>query len=124
VTELLVTACMQVPLPDSEARLDFFRLVLQRPELAEAHAVTDGDLAELVRATKGCTGADMEHVSREAAMRPVREGLARCGACDAGDRTDAALTDAVPIIRKLVLSDFMEGLKSVKPLGGILNCEE
>ena len=115
---------MQVPLPDFEARFEFFRLVLQRPELATANAVTDGDLDELVRATQGCTGADMEHISREAAMRPVREGLARCTACEAGAEADVGLSEALPIIRKLVLSDFMEALKCVKPFGGILQREE
>ena len=68
----------QVPLPDAEARLDFFRLVLQRPELAAAHAVVEDDLAELVRATHGCTGADMQHISREAAMRAGPGGPRAC----------------------------------------------
>ena len=112
---------MQVPLPDCEARLEFFRLVLQRPELAVAHDVGDGDLARLVHVTRGCrlTGADLQHISREAAMRPVREGLAQCGACNGGIQTDA-----VPTIRKLVLSDFMEALKCVQPSGSMFDIEE
>ena len=115
---------VQVPLPDPEARLDFFRLVLQRPELVAAHAVAENDLAELARLTQGCSGADMQHISREAAMRPVREGLARCNPCEAGDRADAAQPDALPAIRKLVLQDFVEALKCVQPPGGVFSREE
>ena len=47
---------VQVPLPDLEARLEFFRLVLQRPELSAAHGVSKADLAKLAQATQGCTG--------------------------------------------------------------------
>ncbi len=114
---------MQVPLPDLEARLEFFRLILQRPELAAAHGVAEADLAKLAHATRGCSGADMQHVAREAAMRPLREALVSCS-IKCGSKSDVGLPDAAPVLRKLTLHDFLEALLSVQPASSMLRIEE
>ena len=115
--------CVQVPLPELEARLEFFRLILRRPELVAAHAVSEADLARLARATQGCSGADMQHVAREAAMRPLREALASCSV-QCGSRSDGGLPDPAPVLRKLTLDDFLEALLCVQPASSMLSPEE
>ncbi len=104
-------------MPDLEARLEFFRLILQRPELAAAHGVAEAD------ATRGCSGADMQHVAREAAMRPLREALVSCS-IKCGSKSDVGLPDAAPVLRKLTLHDFLEALLSVQPASSMLRIEE
>ncbi|MEM2904230.1 MAG: CDC48 family AAA ATPase [Candidatus Bathyarchaeia archaeon] len=57
-----------VPAPDEQTRLQIFKLYTKSMPLAE-----DVDLAQLAAITKGFSGADIETVSREAAMNALRK---------------------------------------------------
>ena len=120
-----------MPLPDTAARVTFFSAVLARTELAAAHTLTAADLSHLAHVTDGCSGSDMQQISREAAMRPVREAMAgldckkpREGA--AGETSDglAATPEPEPAVRKLRLMDFLEAVKDVQPAHSMYSYEE
>lgn len=119
-----------MPLPDTAARVTFFSAVLARPELAAAHTLTAADLSHLAHVTDGCTGSDMQQISREAAMRPVREALADLGFRapreEAGEASDglAATPEPEPAVRKLRLMDFLEAVKDVQPAHSMYSYEE
>jgi len=59
-----------VPEPDEKARLEIFKLYTKGMPLAK-----DVDVAELSRATKGYSGADIEALCREAAMYALRRDV-------------------------------------------------
>jgi len=59
-----------VPEPDEKARLDIFKLYTKGMPLAK-----DVDIAELARATKSYSGADIEALCREAAMYALRRDV-------------------------------------------------
>jgi len=59
-----------VPEPDEKARLDIFKLYTKDMPLAK-----DVDVAELARATKSYSGADIEALCREAAMYALRKDV-------------------------------------------------
>jgi transitional endoplasmic reticulum ATPase len=59
-----------VPEPDDKARLDIFKLYTKSMPLAK-----DVDLESLTKATKNYSGADIEALSREAAMHALRRDV-------------------------------------------------
>ena len=59
---------VHVPVPDEEGREAIFEVHTRNKPLAE-----DVDLADLARRTEGYVGADIEAVTREAAMAATRE---------------------------------------------------
>jgi transitional endoplasmic reticulum ATPase len=59
-----------VPEPDEKARLDIFKLYTKGMPLAK-----DVDIAELARATKSYSGADIDALCREAAMYALRKDV-------------------------------------------------
>ena len=63
--------------------------------------MTEEDVEELIRVTKGYSGADLNCVAKEAAYIPLREV------------TDVLSVD-MSNIRPLKLNDFKEALKNVK----------
>lgn len=120
-----------MPLPDAPARAAFFRAVLARPELAAAHGLSGDDLVHLAHVTEGCTGSDMQQISREAAMRPVREALAGLGFRALLDEAPGETSDGLavaqepePAVRKLLLIDFLEAVKDVQPAHSMYSSEE
>ena len=60
---------LYIPLPDKIARKALFRRLLNQ----NANSLTDDDYAELVVATKGYSGSDLDGLCREAAMAPLRD---------------------------------------------------
>jgi SpoVK/Ycf46/Vps4 family AAA+-type ATPase len=62
---------IEVPLPDSTAREEFFQYMLSRPEL-DSHLSAE-DISTLVRLTQGYSGSDLADLCRTAALVPVRE---------------------------------------------------
>ncbi len=59
-----------VPTPDEAARLSILKVYTKNMPLAK-----DVDLSELARRTEGFSGADIESLSREAAMNALRETI-------------------------------------------------
>jgi len=59
-----------VPEPDEKARLEIFKLYTKGMPLTK-----DVDVAELARATKSYSGADIEALCREAAMNALRKDV-------------------------------------------------
>lgn len=59
-----------VPPPDYEARVDILRILTRKVPLAE-----DVDLREIAKKTEMYSGADLEHLVREAVMNALRESL-------------------------------------------------
>lgn len=79
---------IQVPYPDAEARVAFFRIALSKPELM--HSLLDQDVARLVDLTEGFSGSDLSRLVRETSMYPVRELMQVLMAADPSDRDTMA----------------------------------
>ncbi len=78
-----------VPPPDLNGRLEILKIHTRNMPLAE-----DVDLYELARRTEGYSGADLEALVREAAMRALKESLD---------------------IDKIYMRHFLEAMEKVKP---------
>ena len=59
-----------IPLPDTEARRDMFKIYLKSVVLS-----SDVHLDELVTATEGFSGADIKLLCRDASMMPMRRAI-------------------------------------------------
>jgi transitional endoplasmic reticulum ATPase len=63
---------VNIPLPDAEARKEIFQIYLKKKPLAK-----DVRIDEMVKATDGYTGADIEELCRRASMLAIREFIAK-----------------------------------------------
>ena len=79
---------VEIPLPDSESRLDILKIHTKGMPLK------DVDINELVEPTEGFTGADIKSLVREAGLNAIRKGL---------DKTEYVTKE-----------DFKEALEKVK----------
>ncbi|HKL97252.1 MAG TPA: AAA family ATPase, partial [Methanocorpusculum sp.] len=61
---------IKIPVPDSEARMQIFKVHTKKMESAGVLSGIDYD--ELVRMTDGLTGAEIEAICREAGMLAIR----------------------------------------------------
>eukprot|EP00753_Platysulcus_tardus_P005380 PLAT13237.1.p1 GENE.PLAT13237.1~~PLAT13237.1.p1 ORF type:complete len:631 (+),score=152.12 PLAT13237.1:2-1894(+) len=79
---------LYIPLPDDDARAQLLSRLMKRV----AHALSEEDMAEIVRRTAGYSGADVHNLCCEAAMGPIRDG-GNIAVMAAGDVRDVALGD-------------------------------
>ncbi len=78
-----------VPPPDTNSRLEILKIHTRYMPLAE-----DVDLYEVARRTEGYSGADLEALVREAAMRALKEDM---------------------YIGKIYMRHFMDAMNKIKP---------
>ena len=84
-----------VPYPDEESRKEIFMVHTKNMKLSD-----DVDIDELVRLTKGYTGADIAAVCREAGMNAIREAI--------NENKDS------PKPKKVSMTHFRKALEQVK----------
>ena len=58
-----------IGLPDAETRITLLKKVLT----AQAHSLSDYDIAQLARLTEGYSGSDLTALAKDAALGPIRE---------------------------------------------------
>jgi len=78
-----------VPPPDTQSRLEILKIHTRKMPLAE-----DVDLYEIAQKTEGYSGADLEALVREAAMRALKESIN---------------------IDKIYMRHFIEAMETVRP---------
>jgi katanin p60 ATPase-containing subunit A1 len=103
-----------VPLPEEKGRMVLFDINLKKTALSE-----DIDWKELVRKTKGYSGADINNVCREAALMPMRRKIM-------GKKIDVT---AIPDMKDefdvpLTMQDFVDALENVKTSVGTQHLKE
>jgi katanin p60 ATPase-containing subunit A1 len=104
-----------IPLPSEVGRRQLFDINLKGIKVDEAV-----DYAELVKKTKGYSGADIANVCREAAMMPMRRKILEGGLnFDEIQKINHEELD-VPI----TMSDFNEALKNISKSVSAANIEE
>ena len=90
---------LYIPLPEAEARQSLLENLIKK----NASSLTSDEIQDVVKRTKGYSGADMRSLCTEAAMGPIRDlGSDICG-LKASD---------VPPINSL---HFDQALRSIKP---------
>ena len=94
-----------VPAPDEKARLEILKVHTRRVPLAE-----DVNLRELAKKTEGYSGADLEALVREAALRAMRRVMRELPK-ELVEREDERFLERLKVSRR----DFEEALKKVKP---------
>ena len=94
-----------VPAPDEKARLEILKVHTRRVPLAE-----DVNLRELAKKTEGYSGADLEALVREAALRAMRRVMRELPR-ELVEREDERFLERLKVSRR----DFEEALKKVKP---------
>lgn len=93
---------LYIPLPDDAGR----RQLIERLLMDTEHSLQEGDMMELVRRTKGYSGADLKALCTEAAMGPVRL-IIRSG------RSIERISERE--MPPIAVNDFMEALDAVAP---------
>jgi len=88
-----------VPLPNSQARLEMFKILSKNLKLA-----SDVDFEELARVTDGYSGSDIRDIFQSAQLKVVREFF------ELGDPTDRQ-----SIARQITMQDFRTVLSERKP---------
>lgn len=108
-----------VPLPPLEARL-----AMLTSHLADRMAVDAMDLPHIAQATDGYSGADIELLCREAAMKPVRRLMTRLQGVDltpsssvTGSKARVGVSDAQVLLSQdpVSMEDVTTALASTKP---------
>lgn len=92
---------LYVPMPDEKARLGLIKHLLNKDGSAD---MTEEDFQEVVAATTGYSGADLNTLCVQASMMPMNE---------AQDNYDIETLDR-DVIRKTQLKDFKQALKEVR----------
>ncbi len=100
-----------VPLPDKEARIQLFRLHLEKKGF-EVKGITYEELAEL---TEGYSGRDIANVCREAVIRMLRR--ANPGIYEAAGRINRVetLEELRYHVEPVTREDLLEAIKRIKP---------
>ena len=94
-----------IPLPNEKGRLELLKINLKDLKVGE-----DVNMDDIVRKTKGFSGADITNVCREAAYMPMRKKLKEGGGFNNIDNmADFEKEVSVP----LTMDDFREALKNV-----------
>lgn len=91
---------LYIPLPNAEGRLQLLRHLMTSGGLR--HCLREEDFGELVRMTKGYSGADLHILCSEAALAPLRS---------MGDIRSVA-ADTLPPVS---IQDFLSALQAVRP---------
>jgi transitional endoplasmic reticulum ATPase len=92
---------VHVPIPDEDAREKIFAVHTQDKPLAD-----DVDISKLAARTEGYVGADIEAVSREAAMNASREFIQSVAADEVGDSVGNV---------RITMAHFEDALDEVQP---------
>ncbi len=90
---------LQVPTPEDDARLEIFKIHSAKNPLAN-----DISFEKLVEETKGCTGADIDAICREATMYAIRRFL---------NKNTADLTKLKPIKLEVKMADMISAIKQM-----------
>ena len=90
---------LQVPPPENEARLEIFKIHSAKNPLA-----ADVCFEKLVEDTKGCTGADIDAICREATMFAIRRFL---------NKNTANLTILKPTKLEVTMADMQAAIKQM-----------
>lgn len=96
---------VEISVPDKDGRLQILKIHTRNMPLTK-----DVDLEELASRTHGFVGADLESLAKEAAMVVLRRNIHKFKMDDDEEIPDEVLKDL-----KITRSDFMEGLKAVRP---------
>ncbi|GAQ81111.1 AAA-type ATPase domain containing protein [Klebsormidium nitens] len=102
----------QVPLPDAKTRQSIVQHYLKEIDTE----LTDAELSYLSEETEGFSGSDLRTICRAAAMRPVREAVAKVGQ----HNSDEKLTS----LRSTSITDFQEVLFTFKPASAATKVSE
>ncbi|MFA5108148.1 MAG: CDC48 family AAA ATPase [Candidatus Micrarchaeia archaeon] len=94
---------IEIPVPDSDARLEIFRV-----HTKGMHVAKDISLETLSKASEGYTGADVENLCREAGMEAIRRVRLKTG-----DKIDWEKIDASELV--VLQSDFESAAHKIKP---------
>lgn len=94
---------LYIPLPNAAGRRQFIKRLVdsQKSQSVQHLNLDDASVEELIKLTKGYSGADLKVLSAEAAMIPLRSIM---------DITNVDINN----IRPTELCDFKEALKMVK----------
>ena len=95
---------IEIGIPDEQGRLEILQIHTRGMPLTE-----DVDLAAMARVTHGFVGADLEALSKEAAMRSLRRILPEINLEEA--RIPAEVLNRIKVTKQ----DFEEGLRDVQP---------
>ncbi|AFU57477.1 AAA family ATPase, CDC48 subfamily [Candidatus Nitrososphaera gargensis Ga9.2] len=95
---------IEIGIPDEQGRLEILQIHTRGMPLTE-----DVDLAAIARVTHGFVGADLEALSKEAAMRSLRRILPEINLEEA--RIPAEILNKIKVTRQ----DFEEALRDVQP---------
>lgn len=95
-----LTKRIYVPMPDTNTRKQFITATLKKADVL--HGIRPPDLTDLAALTEGFARHDLHILCMEAAMEPIRQAATL-------ERRSG------PGVRQIVLSDFQEVLKRVRP---------
>jgi SpoVK/Ycf46/Vps4 family AAA+-type ATPase len=116
---------LKVGLPHSKDRIALLKHYLKEVE----HTITDQDFSKLALATKGCSGSELESLTRESVMAPVRECIREAAAVGrrfmkqhlqaGGDSSDNVgqlraqiyLEEEIVHLRPVMLYDYVDAIK-------------
>ena len=94
---------IHVPAPDKKAREEIFRIHTRNVPLAG-----DVDIKKLAEMTEGMTGADIEAIVREAALRAIRRAI------DSGEVDPREPIEKIRQKVKVTMKDFEDTINSMK----------
>ena len=95
---------ISIGIPDKRGRLEILQIHTRRMPLA-----SDVNMERLAEITHGFVGADLEALSKEAAMTTLRKAMPNIE-FEAG-----RILDVLPMRLEVTMNDFLEALKEVKP---------
>ena len=96
---------LYIPLPTYEGRLQFFRnLIPEQTKKGVKMHFSEQDYDEISKICKGYSGADLDSLSQESSMEPIREKM--------NDDANEIDSDS---LRAVNINDFKQSMKFVKP---------
>jgi len=95
---------IEIGIPDEAGRLEILNIHTRGMPLAQ-----DANLKDVARVTHGFVGADLEALTKEAAMRSLRRVLPKI------DLDQEKISPAMLQTIKVTLADFRDSLKDVRP---------
>lgn len=99
---------LYIPLPDLEARSSLIYKLLSRLD----HSLSNDDVVEIAKLSKGYSGSDMYALCAEASLAPVRELGEKISSIDAGNVRSVCVrdfNDAIQMVRASVSTSDLDG---------------